>query len=208
MFLRHGSCNFQYMLLLCTHAGTQSGPTPCRNAQLWERSKPTHQRDPFRPRNGRCSHGSRIRIKEALPGGSKHLPGQENSSESRILEAGFRAARSTSQPIHIIRTIMDFHEAAGEHLLAMLLDWEKAFDKVDQMKLLEALTRRSIHEKFIAAISSLYDNSRFRSTVTLGNSDWQKQSSGIRHGCPLSPLLFICLMTVLFHDVYEDTSEG
>ena len=117
---------------------------------------------------------------------------------------GFRAARSTSQPIHIIRRIMDFHEAAGKHLLVTLLDWEKAFDKVDQNKLLEALERLSIPEKLLAAIQSLYKNPRFRAVDTLGNSEWQKQSSGIRQGCPLSPLLFVCLMTVLFHDVYND----
>ena len=102
---------------------------------------------------------------------------------------------------------MDYHEAAGTPLLVSLLDWEKAFDKVDQKKLIEALTRLSVPEKLIAAISSLYENPRFRSTDTPGNSDWQKQSSGIRQGCPLSPLLFVCLMTVLFHDVYENPQE-
>ena len=42
---------------------------------------------------------------------------------------------------------MDFHEALGTRLLVTLLDWENAFDEVDQQKLLEALNRLSIHEK-------------------------------------------------------------
>ena len=75
---------------------------------------------------------------------------------------------------------MDFHEAAGQHLLVTLLDWEKAFDKVDQDKLLEALARLSIPDKLLAAIQPLYKNPRFRATDNLGNSDWEKQSSGIR----------------------------
>ena len=99
---------------------------------------------------------------------------------------------------------MYFHEAAGKQLLVTLLEQEKAFYKVDQDKLLEALTRLSIPDKLLAAIQSLYTNQRFRSTDTLGNSDWKKQSSGKRHGCPLSPLLFVCLTTVLFHDMYDD----
>ena len=89
---------------------------------------------------------------------------------------GFRAARSTSQPIQIIRRIMDFHEAAGQHLLVNLLDWEKAFDKVDQDKLLEALERLSISEKLLAAIQSLYKNPRFRAMGTLGNSEWENKA--------------------------------
>ena len=84
---------------------------------------------------------------------------------------GFRTARSTLQPIHIIRRIMDFHEAAGSKLLVTLRDWEKAFDRVDQKKLLEALTRLSIHDKLLTAINSLYTNPRFRTTDNQGKSE-------------------------------------
>ena len=59
---------------------------------------------------------------------------------------GFRVARSTLQPIHSIRCLMDFHEAAGTRILVTLLDWEKAFGKVDQTKLIEALERLPIPE--------------------------------------------------------------
>ena len=88
--------------------------------------------------------------------------------------------------------------------MVTLLDWEKALDKVGQDKLLEALEILSSPEQLLAAIQSLYKNPRFRAMATLGNSDWRKQSSGIRQGCPLSPLLVVCPMTVLFHDVYSD----
>ena len=45
---------------------------------------------------------------------------------------GFRKSRSTSQPIHIYRRIQEIHEEAGLELVTILLDWEKAFDKIHQ----------------------------------------------------------------------------
>ena len=50
---------------------------------------------------------------------------------------------------------MDFHEAAGRHLLVTLLDWDKAFDKVGLVKLPEALAIVSIAVTLLAAIQSL-----------------------------------------------------
>ena len=60
---------------------------------------------------------------------------------------GFRKSRSTSQPIHIYRRIQEIHEEAGLELVTILLDWEKAFDKIHQGRLLDALKRTGIPMK-------------------------------------------------------------
>ncbi len=43
---------------------------------------------------------------------------------------GFRAGHSTSQAIHYIRRLQDMHERAGLPCYIILLDWEKAVDKL------------------------------------------------------------------------------
>lgn len=60
-----------------------------------------------------------------------------------------------------------------------------------------------IPEKYCTAIESIYTLPQFRVKIRDSCSEWQLQSTGIRQGCPLSPYLFIILMTVLFRDVHD-----
>ena len=78
----------------------------------------------------------------------------------------------------------------------VLFDWEKAFDKVKHDKLFEAMERMSAPDKCIKAIKD------FRVDMGGKTSEWTRQTAGIRQGCPLSPYLFLILMTCLFHDVH------
>ena len=121
---------------------------------------------------------------------------------------GFRSNKSTQQAIHIIRRLIELGERKSSdkrttreyniHLLA--LDWEKAFDKVNQTALFEAMERMGIDEKLIKLTKQLYKNPTLK--VEMGNqsSEWKEQKTGIRQGCPLSPYLFRFLMTMMFHD--------
>lgn len=120
---------------------------------------------------------------------------------------GFRKSKSTQEALFILRRIQDFAETSGEKLFLVFLDWEKAFDKVDQVKLVEAMKRLNIPDKITRILESFYVNPQFRIKDPEGLSKYRKQKSGIRQGCPLSPYLFICLMTVLFHDVHNEVDR-
>ena len=57
---------------------------------------------------------------------------------------GFRKARGTQQAIHIIRRLIEAGESTTNRLALILLDWEKAFDKITRFGLFESLHRMNI----------------------------------------------------------------
>ena len=115
---------------------------------------------------------------------------------------GFRQKRSTAQALYIARRVQDIAEQSGDQVVLTMLDWEKAFDKINQERLLEALTRLNIPDKVVANIGALYEKPQFRVVTKESKSEYKHQSSGIRQGCPLSPFLFILVMSVMFEDIH------
>ena len=74
---------------------------------------------------------------------------------------GFRKDRSTADAIHLIRRVIEYGESTRNQLHLMLLDWEKAFDKVDPEGLVIALKRMNARPSLIINVQNLYHNPQF-----------------------------------------------
>ena len=114
---------------------------------------------------------------------------------------GFRSNKSTSQALFLARRLMDLAERQGTNMTLILLDWEKAFDKIDQNMLLQVLQRLALPQNIIAVVQNIYKEAKFRVVRGEQNSTFRTQDSGIRQGCPLSPYLFGIVMTAIFQDI-------
>ena len=121
---------------------------------------------------------------------------------------GFRPGRSTAHALYIIRMIQDYSEQKHATLNLALLDWEKAFDKLKHDKMYNALGRLGIHEHIIKAIQNCYSNPRFFVRDEYNISATKLQKAGIRQGCPLSPHLFILVMTCIDNDIDRSCSNA
>ena len=120
----------------------------------------------------------------------------------RDLQFGFRKGRSTSEAIYLVRRLQDLVDAKKHQVLyLMFLDWSKAFDKIRPSALHIALQRLGVPSHMCSVIRDLVSNPLFEVIMDDHVSGCKEQRSGIRQGCTLSPLLFILLQTVLFHDV-------
>ena len=114
---------------------------------------------------------------------------------------GFRKGHSTTHAIALLKRIMEgtlLTKDADLHIA--FLDWKKAFDKVNRLSLLSALSRIGVPEEMCKAVEGIYQDVKFIVNDSGATSAQHTSTSGIRQGCPLSPYLFIILTTVVMAD--------
>ena len=69
----------------------------------------------------------------------------------------------------IYRRIQELQEESGLSFHTLLLDWEKAFDKVDQKRMVQAMERLGINDKIIRVIEAIHKEPKF--SIKYGNAN-------------------------------------
>ena len=118
-------------------------------------------------------------------------------------QCGFRPNKSTSDPIHIVRRIMSMGERADMPINLVLLDWEKALDKVTHQGRFNAMERMNIDNKLISLVNMMSKDISYMVEIDGQKSSWKQQQSGMRQGCPLSPCMFLLIMHTIFYEVHQ-----
>ena len=110
----------------------------------------------------------------------------EHDHHIRDTQFGFRANRSTKEPIFIRRRYQDYSAKTGHPAHILFLDWKQAFDKIDHRALLIALKRIGIHQHYLDIITDIYTDPKFCTQGYSADYAWGTAHTGIRQGC-LSP---------------------
>ena len=63
----------------------------------------------------------------------------------------------------------------------------------------------NVPEELKEKIMNIYTYAWFQTSIMGNTSDWHRQATGILQGCPLSPYLFLIVMTAMFYDIQQES---
>jgi hypothetical protein len=98
------------------------------------------------------------------------------------------------KPINVIQNI---NRSEDKNHLIISIDAEKAFNKIQQHIMIKALRKLGIEEKYLNIVKAIYD--KLTDNIILNGEKLKPfpLKSGMRQGCPLSPLLFNIVLEIL-----------
>ena len=90
----------------------------------------------------------------------------------------------------MLERMIEIAKVRKECLYVAFIDMEKAYDRVNRKKLFEVMRGYGVQEKFVDVIERIYDGGMVKFEMEGIRTRWCTCHSGVRQGCPLSPLLF------------------
>jgi hypothetical protein len=122
---------------------------------------------------------------------------------------GFRKGCGTRDAIGVMRVLCERTlERQKKDLFICFVDFEKAFDRVNWVKLMEALKNLKVDWKDRRMIGELYMKQSAVVRVAGGESQPSVIGRGVRQGCPLSPILFSIYAEVMMKEAMDGVRDG
>ena len=111
---------------------------------------------------------------------------------------GFFSICKSINVIHHINKLKD-----RSHMI-ISIDAEKAFDKIQHPFMIKTLQKLGIEETYINIVKAIYDKPTANIILNAEKLKAFPLRSGIRQGCPLSPLFFNIVLEVLATAIREE----
>lgn len=121
---------------------------------------------------------------------------------------GFRGGMGTREALFALTVLFQKCREYNKTVYACFIDFQKAFDRVQHMQLIEELGNINLDKKDITLIKNLYWNQT--ATVKINNTETNDIPivRGVRQGCVLSPTLFNVYSQVIFRRALWERKEG
>jgi hypothetical protein len=109
---------------------------------------------------------------------------------TRINQAGFRPGRGCVDQILSLRLILEHRSRHQQSTVTCFLDFAAAFDSIHRQSLWRILEADGLPIKLLNLIKSFYVRPGNRVLINGELTDRFETHTGVRQGCPLSPILF------------------
>lgn len=109
-------------------------------------------------------------------------------------QAGFRRGRSCVDQINTLRIIVEQCREHNTSLCLLFIDFERAFDSLNQHIMWQILAKYGIPDKLVEVIRELYDDSNLKVVHRGLIGAGFQVTSGVKQGCLLSPIIFIIIL--------------
>jgi len=129
----------------------------------------------------------------------QHLPNLINPDQS-----GFILKRSSANNLCRLFNIIHLTKSKTEHSVAVALDAEKAFDRLEWLYLFKVLEKFGFGHLLINWVKTLYHKPRAKIITNGQTSTAFPLSRSSRQGCPLSPGLFVLAIEPLAEAIRRD----
>lgn len=113
-------------------------------------------------------------------------------------QAGFRKGFGTNDHIQVVRSLIEKTQEYNMPLYLIFVDFEKAFDSIETLAILNSLQNSRIDHRYTNLIKNIYDMATL--TVKLHTqTNPIKMKKGVRQGDTISPKLF----TLCLEDIFK-----
>ena len=105
-------------------------------------------------------------------------------------QKGFVPVNGCYENVKILQNLVKRKKRSGKEYNLVFIDLAKAFDTVSHKSIVKGLKRKGIPEQVIETIQQMYRKATTKLTVGGKSTRKIEINSGVKQGCPLSPLLF------------------
>ncbi|GJW09732.1 retrovirus-related pol polyprotein LINE-1 [Tanacetum coccineum] len=125
--------------------------------------------------------------------------------ETRVSENqfGFMPGRSTTEAIHLLRSLMEKYRERQRDLHMAFLDLEKAYDSVPRELLWRTLRDKGTPRRYLRVIKDMYEGVKTRVRTTMGSTEFFQVEVGLHQGSAISPYLFTLILDELSRGIQE-----
>lgn len=128
----------------------------------------------------------------------------EESNALSNAQGGWRRGRAAQQKINTVIAAIQKSIDDGTEAHLCMVDLKSAYDSVDYGQLFNTLREMGWNEKLVETIKAMNSNNTSVVITAWGNTEKYELQRGIRQGCGLSTLLFMCYLEPLLRWIGND----